>query len=168
MAGAGPDGVLVHQMLGAHKSVLGRMAYYLHAARIFASYRFHPFQVELTDAQSGIIETHRAVSVMAVRVDDLGGLFSRLVRRSASVHQSSLEIILLRPPAFLSLPLWFAFGWLGLNRLNPFLLHANVSGFACPAGNGAGPHFQADGEWIGRVPICVSLVPDALRILIPS
>jgi len=168
MAGAGPDGMLSHEMLTVHKSVLGRMAYYLHAARIFGTRRFPAFQVGLTDAESGTTETCEAVSVMAVRVSDLGGLFSKLTRRSGSIHQPTLEVILLRPPAFLSLPLWFLSGWLGVHKLNPFLQFANVSSFVCGPLSERPPHFQADGEWIGRIPMAVSLLPNALRILIPQ
>jgi diacylglycerol kinase (ATP) len=39
MAGAGPDGTLVYNL--TQKSSLGRMAYYLHSARLFATRRFH-------------------------------------------------------------------------------------------------------------------------------
>jgi diacylglycerol kinase (ATP) len=168
MAGAGPDGVLAYQLLGTHKSVLGRMAYYLHAARIFSTHRFPAFEVEFTETESRISTTHKAVSVMAVRVNDLGGLFSKLARQSASVHQPGVELVLIHPPALLALPLWFVSGWLGLSRFNPFLKLANVSSFSCKPPVGPAPHFQADGEWIGRIPISCSLIPNALRILIPA
>lgn len=168
MAGAGPDGALVYQLLSAQKSILGRTAYYLHAVRIFATHRFHPFEVEFTDTESKLTTKHKAISIMAIRVDDLGGLFSKLARRTPSVHQSNLEVIVLRPPALVSLPLWFTSGWLGLHHINPFLKLANVSSFSCRPVTQIAPHFQADGEWIGRIPMNVSLIPNALRILVPS
>jgi diacylglycerol kinase family enzyme len=43
-----------------------------------------------------------------------------------------------------------------------------VSGFSCdPLANPA-PHFEADGEWLGRLPMRVSLAPDALRVRLPA
>jgi diacylglycerol kinase family enzyme len=168
MAGAGPDGALVDNLLTARKSSLGRLAYYLHAARLFATRRFHPFEVEYTEAASGATVSRRAVSVMAVRVDNLGGLFSKLAGRQATVHDPHLRLLVLRPPASLSLPLWFVSGWLNLHGFNRFLSFLDVTGFSCRPCSDPAPHFQADGEWLGHIPMQVSLIPDALRLLLPA
>jgi YegS/Rv2252/BmrU family lipid kinase len=168
MAGAGPDGALAYEVLAGDKSALGRLAYYLHAARLFFTRRFHPFQIEYRAAVSGKIEVRKAVSVMVVRVGDLGGLFSGLAPRQASVYDAHLRLLILGPPAALSLPLWFAMGWLNWHRLNPFVRFIDVSAFSCTGGSKGAPHVQADGEWLGHAPMQVSLVADALRILVPA
>jgi diacylglycerol kinase family enzyme len=167
MAGAGPDGALVYSLLLARKSSLGRLAYYLHAARLFATSRFRAFEVEYTDAATGASDTRLAVGAMAVRVDDLGGLFSKLAGRRATIQDANLRLLILSPPAALSLPLWFVSGWLNLLRLDPFLRFADVTAFSCRPCSGPAPHFQADGEWLGRIPMRVSIVPNALRLLLP-
>jgi diacylglycerol kinase family enzyme len=105
---------------------------------------------------------------MAVRVNDLGGLFSKLTGRQATIQDASLRLLVLSPPAALSLPLWFVSGWLNLLRLNPFLRFADATAFSCRPDSGPAPHFQADGEWLGRIPIRVSMVPNALRLMLPS
>lgn len=168
MAGAGPDGALVYSLLTSNKSNLGRVAYYLRAARLFATRHFPPFAVEYTDAASGSIVTQTAVCVMAVRVDSLGGLFSKLAGRVAGIQDTHLRLLLLSPPAWLSLPLWFITGWLNLHSLNRFLHSAKVARFSCRPLSSPSPHFQADGEWLGRLPFEVTLIPDALRILVAS
>jgi diacylglycerol kinase (ATP) len=168
MAGAGPDGALVYKLLTSQKSNLGRMAYYTHAARLFATRGFRPFAVEFTEATSNATTTRQAVSIMTARVDDLGGLFSRLTDGEASLDDAHLRLLMLRGPAVISLPLWFVLGWLSLNRINPFLSFAEVTDFACRPTSQSAPHFQADGEWLGRIPMRVSIVPNALRILLPS
>ena len=168
MAGAGPDGALVYDLLTAHKSSLGRMAYYLRAARLFATRRFHPFEVHYDELRSGARVARRAVSVMAVRVGSLGGLFSRLAGRGGGIEDNQLRLMILGPPAWLSLPLWFLCGWLGMRGFNPFFRVVEVAGFSCFALSGPAAHFEADGEWLGHIPIEVSLIPNALRILIPE
>ncbi|HXR40407.1 MAG TPA: diacylglycerol kinase family protein [Terracidiphilus sp.] len=167
MAGAGPDGALVYDAHGAHKSQLGRMAYYSRAACLFVTRRFDPFEVEYTEAASGATVVERAVSVMAVRVDNLGGLFSGLTDRRAGIWDTQMQLLILSPPAWLSLPLWFISGWLGLNSRNGFLRSVAATGFSCRPSTAAAPHFQADGEWLGRIPMQASLVQDGLRILMP-
>ena len=168
MAGAGPDGALTYEVLGADKSRLGRLAYYLHAMRMFLTSRFPAFEIEYIEAGSKKVETQQAVSIMAIRVDDLGGLFSRLAARQASIHDAHLRLLILASPAALSLPLWFVSGWLNLHSLNPFLRFVEVSEYHCGPGPKAAPHIQADGEWIGHAPMQVSLVHDALRLLVSS
>jgi diacylglycerol kinase family enzyme len=167
MAGAGPDGALVYDLRAVHKSRLGRMAYYLRAARLFAMRRFAPFEVEYTETASGNPITQRAVSVMAVRVDNLGGLFSRLTGRGAGIQDTDLQLLVLSPPARFSLPLWFLSGWLGINSRNGLLRSVKASSFSCRPLSLPCPHFEADGEWLGHIPVLVSLVQNAARILVP-
>jgi len=104
---------------------------------------------------------------MAVRVGNLGGLFNHLVGRGADLLDPHLTLFLLKPPALLSLPLWFLSSWLNLRSINPFLRSIQVSRFSCLPIAGQPAHFEADGEWLGHIPIEVSLIPNALRILLP-
>jgi diacylglycerol kinase (ATP) len=167
MVGAGPDGALVYNLLTEQKLRLGRLAYYFHAACLFATRRFHPFEIEFTSAVSNATDTRRAVSVMAARVDDLGGLFSKLTSNRSTINDAHLRLLILRGPAAFSFPLWFALGWLNLNGMNPFLSSVDVTSFSCRPTSSVAAHFQADGEWLGRIPMQVSVFPDALRILLP-
>lgn len=167
MAGAGPDGALVYRMLPGNKHRLGRLAYYLRAALLFASRRFAAFDLAWTEADSNVTRQIRAAGAMAVRIDDLGGLFTRLAP-AARVHQDYMHLIAVRDPAWLSLPTWFASSWLGINRWNPFVEAARVTAFTCTAPPGVRVHVQADGEWIGTAPVRVTLIPDALRLMMPA
>jgi YegS/Rv2252/BmrU family lipid kinase len=167
MAGAGPDGALVYKMLTAQKRRLGRSAYYLRAAHLFATRGFPHFGVEYLQADSMVIAQGNAVALMSVRVGDLGGLFGGLTSRTASIEASELELYFVRRPAWLSLPLWFVSSWLGLQRHNPLLKHVKTAAFECRPLNEVGIDVQADGEWIGRAPFRVSIMLGALRIRMP-
>lgn len=168
MAGAGPDGALVYRMSTAGKKRLGRSAYYLHAAKLFATRRSPTFGVEYLEAGADEAVEAKAVALMVVRVRDLGGLFGALTSRNASIELGELELYLVHPPAWLSLPLWFVSSWFGLQSRNPFLKRIRVAAFECTPLNGAAVHVEADGEWIGRAPFRVSIVPRALRIRMPQ
>jgi diacylglycerol kinase (ATP) len=160
MAGAGPDGALVYKMLSTGKHSLGRAMYYLRAASLFCHTRFAPFPVTYSDT------TRLAVSAMAVRVGDLGGLFSPLIR-GASIEQPHLTLALAHPPGWLSLPTWFAASWTRTHRWNRFVSTLEVDSFHC--GLGTQPvQVQADGEWLGHTPMTVKLIPNALNLLHPT
>jgi YegS/Rv2252/BmrU family lipid kinase len=167
MAGAGPDGALVYSLLAGQKSAMGRAAYYAHAARLFLTKSFPPFRLACRVAGSSEWRDELVVSVMCARIGDLGGAFGRLTRGS-SLHSPALRLVLVRPPARIGLAAWFAFSQLGMERLNPWLLTLDVQEFRCdPLHSEPIHHAQADGEWIGGLPISVRLLPDALSLLIP-
>lgn len=165
MAGAGPDGMLVYRMLATGKQRLGRAMYYVRAARLFLSERFGEFPVSATLADGKLVE-REAVSAMAIRVGDLGGLFSPLVR-GASPEDQRILLTITQPPHHLSLPAWFATSWTRTHRWNPYTQQMHAAEFSC-ATSGRRVHVQADGEWIGTTPMHVELVPDALRLLMPT
>jgi diacylglycerol kinase (ATP) len=167
MAGAGPDGALARDLPIENKSQFGRLAYYRHAARLFATRRFNAFEVQFTPARSGSPVTRNVVSVMATRIGDLGGMFRGLTDPHASIQDSTLCLHLLSSPALVSLPLWFLSSWLGLRDLNPFYRCVHAASFSCRPLNSPPPYAQADGESLGPLPIHVSMVPNALRILLP-
>jgi YegS/Rv2252/BmrU family lipid kinase len=168
MAGAGPDGALVYRALAGRRSRLGRGVYYTHAMRLFLTRRFPPFRVEYRRSDSGEWEECFGVSVMCSRVADLGGVFSRLVHGN-SLLDTDLELVLVKPPAGIGLPAWFALGSVGLHTRNPWLQTVRVTEFRCaPLATTQSVHAEVDGEWIGRLPMSVRLIPRAVRMLMPT
>ncbi len=159
MAGCGPDGLLVHTLSqdGAvrSKARFGRAAYYGHAARLFLTRRWPVFRVELAAG------TAEAVAVMVSRVPDLGGAFSGTTRL-ARMTDKRLHVQLVRGPGWISLPAWMICGRLGL--ANPWLKTFDVEELRCV---GAGIFAQADAEPLGELPMRLSLVRDALWMLMP-
>ncbi len=171
MAGAGPAGALVYRMMATGKRRLGRLAYYVRAAYLFAQGRFHRFEVEIVESGKQLGSRSVAVSAMVVRVADLGGLFQRLAQGRGSglgLKETEFRLILVMPPAWWSLPLWFLTSWIGLARWNPWLRVLDVEEFQCGAGILGAVQLQADGEWIGPTPVRVTMLKDGLRLLMPE
>jgi diacylglycerol kinase family enzyme len=165
MAGAGPDGMLVYRMLAKSKRRLGRSMYYIRAARLFLNSRFASFHFRGTSPDGTTLDLE-AVSAMAIRIADLGGIFSPLIR-GASPLDDALQLTLTEPPHHLTLPAWFATSWTRMHHWNPWTQHLRVSSFCCSPYSEVRVHVQADGEWIGTLPMQVELVPNALRLLLP-
>ena len=168
MAGAGPGGALAHDMPSGSKSQMGRLAYYTHAARLFLSRRFEPFEVEWTEKADGVVFRQRAISVMAVRVGNLGGIFSGLTDPGATIQDEAFKLHILSPPGWLGLPLWFLLGWLRAARLNPFLRIVDSTSFSCRPTGAAPVYVQVDGECFGTLPFDASVVPHSLRVMMPN
>jgi diacylglycerol kinase (ATP) len=170
MAGAGPDGALVRSSLHSKKQRLGRAAYYLRAAELFLTRRgfsplFAPYLTECTLTNGDVIVRH-TTGLMAVRVGDLGGLFSPLVR-GADIEHAHLHVTLIKSPAGVALFSWFAASWTRTSRWNPFIETCEATAVRCNVGSNQPIDVQADGEWLGETPMTLRLIPNALRILLP-
>jgi YegS/Rv2252/BmrU family lipid kinase len=168
MAGAGPDGALVYRTLAGRRSRLGRSVYYTHAVRLFLTRRFPAFRVEYRRSDSGEWMELLGVSVMCARVADLGGVFSRLAP-GGSLLDTDLELVVVKPPAGIGLPAWFALSSAGLHARNPWLETVRVTEFRCvPLAAAQRIHTEVDGEWIGVLPMSVRLIPQAVWMLMPN
>jgi diacylglycerol kinase family enzyme len=168
MAGAGPDGALVYRLLAGKRSKFGRSAYYAHALRLFFMRSFPAFRVKYRTSDHGEWVEQRGVSVMCSRVSNLGGVFSRLGSGS-SPFESDLLLSIVKPPARVGLPAWFALSRIGLNSHNPWLEEVRVSEFICtPIETNHRIHAELDGEWVGYLPLSVRLVPRATFLLMPG
>ena len=165
MAGCGPDGVLVEELSregGVRlKARFGRLAYYGHAARLFATRSWPEFQVRFREPISDVWVSASAVAMMASRVPNLGGVFSGTTR-NASMTDTLLHVQILSGPAWRSLPAWMLCGRLGLP--NPWLRTVDAQQIEC---EGAEVYAQSDGEPLGQLPISLRIVKDALWLLMP-
>jgi YegS/Rv2252/BmrU family lipid kinase len=165
MAGCGPDGLLVDELSreggGRLKAKFGRLAYYGHAARLFATRRWPDFQVRCREPGSTASSSAKAVALMVSRIPDLGGVFSGTTPR-ASLTDNRLHVQILGGPAWLSMPAWMFCGRLGLP--NPWLRTVDASEVEC---DGDSVFAQADGEPLGHLPISLRIVEDALNLLMP-
>ena len=165
MAGCGPDGVLVYELSSAGgvrlKARFGRLAYYAHAARLFATRRWPKIDVQYRGIDSGDWFSAKAVAVMVSRVPDLGGVFSGTTPR-ARLTDAHLHVQVLAGPAWISMPAWMICGRLGLK--NRWLHTVEASEVEC---GGEGVFAQADGEPLGRLPMSVRIVENALSLLMP-
>ena len=165
MAGCGPDGALALGAHGRSKSRLGRSAYYAHAAWLFATRRWPEFQVRYRRRGEDGWETARAVGMMASRVSDLGGIFSRLTAQ-ARPEDSTLHVQLLHAPAHVSLPAWFLHSRLGTG--SRYWTTVDVEELECSALDDEMVHAQVDAEPIGGLPLALRVAPDVLSLLMPG
>jgi diacylglycerol kinase family enzyme len=167
MAGCGPAGALVDAMASGSrlKRRFGRVAYYLHAARLFLTRRWPTFTTEFRSAM-GEWQSTDGVAMMACWVPDLGGLFAGVTHK-ASVMDERLHVQVVRGPGWLSLPVWMLFGARG-----PWVREIEADRFRCAAlcasSGAAKVYVQADAEPLGALPFELWVVEDAVVMLMPA
>jgi YegS/Rv2252/BmrU family lipid kinase len=159
VAGAGPDGEIVHSIDLALKKRVGILAYWWGAARVTCSYGFPRFRVTANAHQVD------ASFVTVGRTRRYGGPF--MLTPDARLDEDAFDVVALvtrRRAAYLGhLPA----AWRGSLRGRGIHRWKTTNVTCAPLGDRP-VHAQVDGEPIGPLPVEFSIVPDALTIVTPA
>lgn len=160
VAGAGPDGAIVHGVNSARKLRIGILEYWLQGLRQFFFYRFPRFQIVTAE------KSVAASLVVVGRTKYYGGPF-RITTR-ASLFEDSFEIVAFTKRSRFLLALCLPAIWLGCLRRMPGIESWKTRRISCEVAGAEEIFAQLDGEAAGKLPMEFSIVPDALTLVIPS
>jgi len=158
MAGAGFDALIVYNVDTALKARIGRAAYWLGGFSQFG--RTLPEFSVRTSAH-----TSKCSFALASRVRNYGG--DLWIARGASLLSDEFELVLFEGPN--SLPyVKYLFGVItgraadmrGVSIVRTDTVHLENS-------EGKGIYIQVDGEFVGRLPATLRIVPRALTLMMP-
>jgi diacylglycerol kinase family enzyme len=164
IAGVGADAMMLYSLNMEFKKRYGMTAYYAAAARLFAKYPFVPFEIELDGSRE------RVYQVMAVRVQHFGGVLRRLAPE-AGLHRNDLAFALFRSRSRLTYLAYVLRGFLQQRWPVPGVQVVHATDAICRALPDVAPqalYAEADGEVLGALPVRISIVPDALTLLMPA
>jgi diacylglycerol kinase (ATP) len=158
MAGIGLDAHIVYHVNTALKSRTGKFAYWVAGWTVLGR-RLPQFQVEIDGRE------RECSFALLSKVRNYGGDFE--IARSVSLLDDEFEVVLFQGRT--SLPYVKYFAGMALDRLDGLkgveVLRTRHVKIACPESRPV--HIQIDGEYCGRLPAEIELVPDALTLLVP-
>jgi len=167
-AGIGVDAHLFYSLNTSIKTRLGMPAYYFQATWLWLTHRMTCFEVELSPT-TGTYTKYRDVSdLLAVRPTKFGGLLRELAP-GASLSRRDLQLVLFRTRNRLSYLAFVIRCMLGQRW--------NVAGVEAPSAQRVqcrtlSPtpriYVETDGELVGTLPAEISMLQDALTILVPG
>lgn len=176
-AGVGVHAELLYRANARAKQRGGFLAYYTHGARLLLRHAFVPFPVEITTSKGAIIQT-TTLELVAMRVRSFGGPL-RNWRPGSSLLSPDLRLVLLRTASrahMLRYTLQALTGMAPYDEIETeietpdtdlsFVSAKAVTCFA-PSVWAGQLRVQADGEMLGPTPAQISIVPEALTLLIP-
>ena len=168
-AGVGVDAHLFYQLSPLLKSRLGMAAYYAKATHLWMTHPLLHFAVEVTG--SPVASTAEVSQLLAVRIRNFGGVVRELAP-GASLARNDLRLVLFRTRsrwAYLRYILrgLFAQPW----AVRGIELHSGES-VTCHTLTDSSHRdsrifVEADGELLGTLPASITMVPDALNLLMP-
>jgi diacylglycerol kinase (ATP) len=157
MAGAGLDAHIVYNLNLPLKSRFGQFAYWVSASKELVRSQ-DEFEVTVNGVR------RRCTFALASRTRRYAGWMQ--VARGASLMNNSFELVLFEGTATLGNYSRY-FGAVLTGRLPVRGMHVLQAESIVFERDGVDVHVQVDGEYAGRLPARVDVVPDALTLLVP-
>ena len=168
-AGVGVDAHLFYNLNRLIKDRMGMMAYYSKATHLWLTHRMRYFEAEFSSNGGASLKEARLSEMLAVRINYFGGILRELAP-GASLARNDMRLVLCRT-GNRALYLAYVFrGMLGLSHGVPGIELAHADQVTCrniPGEKAEKIYVEADGELLGRLPMTLSMVPDALSVLVP-
>jgi YegS/Rv2252/BmrU family lipid kinase len=164
-AGIGADAHLFYKLNPRVKGHLGMAAYYAMATRLWLTHPMQKFAVEVEGIEAEVSQ------LLAVRIRNFGGVLRELAP-GASLEREDLRLVLFRTRSRLAYLRYIIRGLAGARwRVDGIdLVHGVKIGcqLRADADPGLRIFVEADGELLGTLPVEISIVPDAVTLLVPA
>jgi diacylglycerol kinase family enzyme len=176
-AGIGVDAHLFYKLNPLVKGHWGMAAYYAKATRLWLTHPMEKFAVELEPAEVWKNEVRKkkqteVSQLLAVRIRNFGGVLRQLAP-GASLDRDDLRLVLFRTRSRLAYLRYIVRGLVGaewqiggIELVHGAKLESRPLVNAASAGRRV--FVEADGELLGTLPAEISIVPDALTLLVPD
>ena len=178
-AGIGVDAHLFYKLTAQLKNRSGMTAYYLKAWQLWATYNMRRFEVEYSNG-TGHKQQALLTELLAVRIRFFGNILRELVP-GASLDCEHLRAVMCRTASRNAYLQYVAGALIGRRWKVDGIDLVSCSEVICQlpqksshhAGDDRGHnedrvYVEADGELLGRLPARMTMVPDALSLVVPA
>jgi len=157
MAGIGLDAQIVYRVNAGLKGRLGKLAYWLAGWSLLGK-KLAEFEIEI-DGQK-----RRCSFALISKVRNYGGDFS--IARNVTLLDDRFEVVLFEGRSTVRYMKYFA--GLALNRVAGMkgVTVLSATHVVASAPEDSRVHVQIDGEYVGRLPAEIKIVPDALTMML--
>jgi YegS/Rv2252/BmrU family lipid kinase len=159
VAGAGPDGMIVYSVDLSLKARVGILAYWWQGVREVLRYTFPRFRVRAGDRQL------EPTLVVVGRTKNYGGPFK--ITDQADLFEDQFEVMALTTQSGFRYLSYLPTLWMGNLRKEQDVHFWKAEALVCEPRDTNPVYAQVDGEPLSRLPIEFSIVPKALRLLVP-
>jgi YegS/Rv2252/BmrU family lipid kinase len=169
-AGVGVDAHLFYNLNRLIKDRMGMLAYYSKATHLWLTHRMRYFEAEFSSNGGPLLREARLSEMLAVRINYFGGVLRELAP-GASLARNDMRLVLCRTGNRAMYLAYVFRGILGMSSGVPGIELAHADQVTCRSVPGETPekiYVEADGELLGRLPMTLSMVPDALSVLVPK
>jgi diacylglycerol kinase (ATP) len=168
-AGVGVDAHLFYKLNASAKRHLGMASYYAKATQLWLTHSMQNFAVEISQENQQPLQAEVS-QLLVVRIRHFGGVLRQLAP-GASLERDDLRLVLFRTRNRLAYLLYVLRGMFAVNAQVPGIELLHSSHVVCQplaSGEQRRIYVEADGELLGTLPARITVVPNALNILMPG
>jgi diacylglycerol kinase (ATP) len=159
VSGCGPDGMIVYSVDLGLKARVGILAYWWQGAREVLRYTFPRFRVRTGNRQL------EATLVVVGRTKNYGGPFK--ITDQADLFKDQFEVMALTTQSGFRYLSYLPTLWMGNLRKEENVHFWKAETLVCEPLDANPVYAQVDGESLARLPVEFSIVPRALKLLVP-
>jgi YegS/Rv2252/BmrU family lipid kinase len=167
-AGVGADALFLSRLDPGLKRRLGYLLYLVEGFRVWATYSFPLFEASFVEGSSAQPRVEQISQLLAVRIRDFGGVLHNFAP-GATLHNNGLRLIAFKTRSRLSYFKFLMAAMFGHQTFTREIELLDAVSVECRPSNGSIMRVfaEADGELLGRLPVKIEIVPDAVTLLIP-
>lgn len=173
-AGIGVDAHLFYKLHTGTKQRMGMAAYYAKAWNLWFTYAMPRFVAEYAESGSAVRGRAEVTELLAVRIRNFGGVIQELAP-GASLDRDDMRLVFCRTARRLAYLAYVTRSLLHLPWSVPGIDLAHSTSVTCQyrapsasAGEQRRIYIEADGELLGTLPAEITVVPNALTLLMPQ
>jgi len=169
VVGAGQDGYLFHRLASTEKKTFGLAAYFLKAFQVWFTHKNVWFSAQISAVGKPDLNpaAQKLTQLLAVRLHNFGSLLRDLAP-GASLLRPDFRLVLFRTSSRWCYLLYVLRGLVGARWPVPGVELKRADAIRLMP-SGTSPVFiEADGELLGQLPAEISIVHDALTLLVPA
>jgi diacylglycerol kinase family enzyme len=162
------DAQLFYKLNPAAKRHLGMAAYVANATYLWLTHKMENFEVQTAAGRMQVSQ------LLAVRIRDFGGVLRELAP-GASLERDDLRAVLFRTSSRIAYLRYVLRGLFGTQWSVPGIELSHCTGVICEelgASSGSGAKscilVEADGELLGTLPASITMIRDAVTLLVPK
>jgi diacylglycerol kinase (ATP) len=167
-AGIGVDGLFFSRLDSRMKRRFGYAAYFIEAMRLAFTHTFPMFAAEFIETATGAPRVEEVSQVLAVRISNFGGMVNNLVP-GAALGNGNLHAMAFKTRSRWEYLRFMVAVWFQRHKYAGAIEVVDCSQVECRDLDSSTErlHVEADGEWLGTLPVRIEVVPQALTLLIP-
>jgi diacylglycerol kinase (ATP) len=167
-AGIGADALLMARMDKKLKRRLGYILYMIEGFRVWATGPFPLFHVRIQSNGDSEPQLAEASQVLAVRVRSFGGALGVLTPGS-TLRGEDLRLVAFKTRSRVRYLNFLLATLAGRQTFNREIEILNADSIECLPRNGSSVevYAEADGEWLGALPVRLEIAPEKLHLLVP-
>ena len=168
-AGVGADALFMGRLDPKLKQRFGYALYLVEAFRLWMTYKYPTFAACFQEVGNATPRVEEASQILAVRVRNFGGALHDLAP-GAAITNRKLHVIAVATRSRMRYLRFMIAVLLGRHKYVAPIQLVECESVECFGLEGATEQLfvEADGEWLGTLPVRMEVVPESLTVLIPT